>query len=56
MFTRQMTDAERQEAVTADKDALSLTYNGENSVNLPTTGASGKTSIVWSSSDAAVVL
>lgn len=50
-----MTDAERQEAVTADKDALSLTYNGENSVNLPTTGASGKTSIVWSSSDAAVV-
>ena len=50
-----MTEEEQQQCVAADKAALNVTYTDGDSVNLSTTGESGKTSIIWTSSNEQVV-
>ena len=50
-----MTEEEQRQCVADDKAALNVTYTDGDSVNLPTSGESGKTSITWTSSNEQVV-
>ena len=50
-----MTEEEQKQCVANDKAALNVTYTDGDSVNLSTTGESGKTSIIWTSSNEQVV-
>lgn len=49
------TEEEAAAAVAADKEALNVAYTDGQDLELPTRGASGKTSITWSSSDESVI-
>ncbi|MBQ9851764.1 MAG: S-layer homology domain-containing protein [Ruminiclostridium sp.] len=48
-------DADAADALAADKNALTLPKSVTDNIELPSVGASGKTSITWATSDAAVI-
>lgn len=53
--TEGLSEEEQRDAVSRDKNALTITYTDGQNLTLPTRGDSGKTSISWTSDNEAVI-